>query len=173
MPVTVPPAVSSTATVKLKWVPTIAGIATPVISLATDINAAGALDLECYLKENFTPDVKSETVEDQRMCSKQMFSAPGTYTYTIAELVMVYDPQNAAAIGNKAYATLMSGASGFLVARWGLDVDTVYVVAQKVDIYPVTLGRRVKVAPELNSQLKFKIPPFVTGPVIEDLTISA
>lgn len=171
MPTTVPAAVPSDGFVKLKWVTTIANPAAP--SLATEINAASSLDLECYLKEMFTPKTEAAAVEDRRMCSKQVFQTPGTYTYTIDDLVAVYDVQNAASVANKAYAALTPGATGYLVARWGMDSDTAYAAGQKVDVFPVTLGPRVKLPPEANSQLKFTVKPFVTSTVQSDVAIAA
>jgi hypothetical protein len=171
MPTTVPAAIPSDGFVTLKWVPAIANVSAP--SLGTELNAASALALECYLKENFAPGADTTAVEDRRMCSKQVFNTAGTTTYTIEDIVATYDPQNAASLANKAYAALVPGTNGFLVARWGMDVDTALAAAQKVDIYPVTIANRIKMAPETNSQLKFKARIMVTGPVVTDVAIAA
>lgn len=172
----VPAAVPSDGTVALKWVPAIADTSAP--KLATEINAAGAVALECYLKENFSPGADAQTAEDRRMCSKQVFATPGTVTYTIEALVGTYDPQDPTGTteASKAYAALVPGAKGFLVARWGIDLegaDAAWTAGQFVDVYPVTIASRSKVAPEQNSQLQFRSVPVITGSVAEDVALVA
>ena len=168
---TIPAAVPSDGTVSVMWVTALADASAP--SLATEINAASSVALECYLKENFSPDASTDAVEDRRMCSKQVFQTPGTTTVTIADLIGVYDPQDLAGTDSKAYAALTSGAKGFLVVRWGVDVDTAWAAGDLVDVFPVTIANRIKLAPEANSQLKFKATPMVTGEVVEDVEVAA
>lgn len=166
---TVIPGVSSDATVSLKWVAAIANTSAP--KLATEINAVTSVSLECLLTENFAPDASAEVVANRRMCSKQVFERGGTITYTIADLIAAYDPQDLAAPLSKAYVALEPGAEGFLVARWGVDVDTAWATGDLVDVYPVEVAFRSKMAPELNSELKFKAKPLIVGTVVEDVAI--
>jgi len=166
---TIPSSVPTDGFVSVKWVATIADTSAP--KLATEINATTSVALECYLKENFSPDSSTEAVEDRRMCSKQVFQTPGTTTVSISELVGVYDPQDLEGLSSKAYAALAPGATGFLVVRWGVDVDTAWTAGDLVDVFPVTIANRIKVAPEQNSQLKFKATPMVTGNLVEDVAL--
>ena len=173
----VPASVPSDGTVAVWWVPTLADPSAPKV---TELNAAGAVKLECYLKENFTPNAEAELAEDRRMCSKQVFQTAGTVTYTIEELVGVYDPQDPTGTdvggSSKAYAALAPGATGFIVARWGIDLegtDAAPAVGQFVDAYPVTIATRRKMPQEANSQLKFGARPVITGSVTEDVALAA
>jgi hypothetical protein len=172
MPVTVPAGVPADGYVSVKFVPAIADPAAP--SLATDLGAAGVVDLSCLLtKDGFGPTGEAQAVTDDRLCSKQVFEDYGTVTYSIDNIVYIYDVQNAASESNKAYAALPAGTTGYLVARWGKDVDTAWAIADKVDIYPVKMGPQVKQKPEANSKLKVSQKPFVTGPVQPDVAIVA
>lgn len=172
MPVTVPAGVPADGYVSVKFVPAIANPAAP--SLATEINAAGTVDLTCLLtKDGFGPAGEAQAISDERLCAKQVFEDYGTVTYTIDNLIYVYDVQNAASESNKAYAALPEKTTGYLVARWGKDVDTAWAAADKVDVYPVKMGPQVKQKPEANSKLKVSQKPFVTGPVQHDVAIVA
>lgn len=170
---TIIPGVASDETVSVKWVPTISDPTAP--KLATELNAATAIQLECLLTENFSPDASAETGEVRRMCSKQVLQRGGTVTLTIEDLIYAYDPQGlAAAPINKAYAALVQGAKGFLAVRWGKHVDTAWAVGDKVDIWPVEISYGpVKIAPETNSELKAKSGVLVTGTVQADKAIVA
>jgi hypothetical protein len=167
----IPASIPSDGTVSLRWVPTIADPTAPKLS---ELTAATALALECYLKENFNPDGTSEDVEDRRMCSKQVFQRGGMITYTIDDLIAIMDPQNQESDSNKAYAALAPGATGFLVARWGIDLEgdeAEWAVGQIVDVFPVEIGHRVKLQPEANSQLKFKAKPRVISTAVFDVPV--
>jgi hypothetical protein len=172
MPVTVPAGVPADGFVSVKFVPAIADVAAP--SVATDINAAGSEDISCLLtKSGFAPGGEAQTITDDRLCSKQVFEDYGSVTYTIDNLIYVYDVQNPTSESNKAYAALPPGTAGYLVARWGKDVDTAWAAGDIVDIYPVKMGPQIKQAPEANSKLKVSQKPFVTGPVVHDVALAA
>jgi hypothetical protein len=91
----------------------------------------------------------------------------------MADLNYIYDVQNAASVSNKLYAALPEGATGYFVARYGLDVDTAAAAGQKVDVIPVKLGPKVKLPPTRNTKGQVKQKPFVTGPVQQDVSIAA
>jgi len=165
--------VASDETVSVKWVPTIADVNAP--KLATEINAATSVTLECLLTETFSPDASAEVGEVRRMCSKQVQQRGGTVTLTIEDLIYAYDPQGlvSAAI-NKAYAALVQGAKGYLVVRWGKHVDTAWAVGDNVDVWPVEISYGpVKLAPEANSELKAKSGVLVTGTLASDKALVA
>lgn len=166
---TIIPGVASDETVSVKWVAAIASATAP--KLATEINAVTSVQLECLLTENFSPDASADTTQVRRMCSKQTTERAGTVTRTIAELIGAYDPQDMAAPISKGYAALAPGATGFLVVRWGKHVDTAWAVGDKVDVYPVQIAFRSKMAPEQSSELKFKAKPLVIGTVTEDVAL--
>lgn len=175
----IPTAVPSDGTVALWWVPASVEWDPDAPSLAL-LAGAEVVALQCYLKENFTPNVTAEAVTDRRMCSKQVFEDVGTRTYTIEELIGIYDPQDptgASGTSSTAYAALAPDASGHLVARWGIDLESDTeaepAVGQFVDSYPVKIATRRKMPQEANSQLKFAAAPRVTGPVVEDVALVA
>lgn len=167
---TIIPGVASDETVSVKFVQTLADPAAPKL---TELNAASAVQLECLLTENFAPDASADTTQIRRMCSKQTQERAGTVTRTIADLVGAYDPQDLAAPISKAYAALAPGATGFLVVRWGIHVDTAWATGDLVDVFPVEIAFRAKMAPEQSSELKFKAKPLVTGTVVEDVPLAA
>lgn len=173
----IPTAIPSEGTVALWWVP--ASVAwdpdAPSTALLAD---PSVVPLQCYLKEMFTPNVTAETVTDSRMCSKQVFEDVGKRTYTIEELISIYDPQDptgATGDSSSAYAALAPDAAGHLVARWGIDLesdtDAAPAAGQFVDSYPAKIATRRKMPQEANSQLKFGARPVVTGPVVEDVAL--
>lgn len=174
----IPTAVPSEGTVALWWVPSSVAWDPDAPSTAL-LAGAEVVALQCYLKENFSPNVTAQDVEDRRMCSKQVFADVGTRTYTIEELIGIYDPQDptGSSDSGKAYAALSPDATGHLVARWGIDLesdtDAEPTVGQFVDSYPAKIATRRKMPQEQNSQLKFGARPVVTGPVVEDVALIA
>jgi hypothetical protein len=172
MPTSVPPGVAADGFVSVKFVTAIADTAAP--KLATEINAASTVDLSCLLiRGSFSPNAEPSAVTDERLCSREVFEDFGTVKYTLGELEYIIDPQNPASVSNKAYATFLSGVTGFIVHRWGKDVDTEWAVGDKVDVWPVKMGPAVKQAPEANSKLKAKSKPFITGPIKQDVLVVA
>ncbi len=168
---TIIPGVASDETVSVKWVATIADTSAP--KLATEINAATSVQLECLFTEMFSPTASADVGEISRMCSKTKQQRGGSVSKGIDDVVYAYDPQalSTAAI-NKAYATLVQGTKGFLVVRWGKHVDTAWAVGDKVDVWPVEVSYGpFKLAPETNSELKAKSGLLVIGTVAEDKAI--
>lgn len=163
--------VSSNETVSLKWVEAIAVTTAP--DLSTEINAAGSVTLECLLTETFSPDASVEKAQLRRMCSRQVRERNGLVTRTVADLVGVYDPQDLAAAVSKAYVALNPGDTGFLVVRWGVHVDEAWAVGDLVDVYPVEVGYRTKIAAADNDELQFKAGISVIGEVKEDVALVA
>lgn len=160
--------VSSNETVSLKWVETIANPATPMYG---ELVAASAVNLECLLTETFSPDASVEKTQLRRMCSREVRERNGLVTRTIADLVGVYDPQDLAADVSKAYVALEPGDTGFLVVRWGVHVDEPWDISDLVDVYPVEVGYRTKIAAADNDELQFKAGISITGQVHEDVPI--
>lgn len=171
MPTTVPPGFVADASLRVWIVMSLANPAAP--SLATEINAASTIDATCYLTNGFSPDASVATISDDRLCLKQLLEDKGVSTWSIEELNYIYDVQNAASVSNKLYAGLPENASVFIVARYGLDVDTAAAAGQKVDVFPVKMGPPVKLPPERNTKGRVKQKPFVNGVVQRDVAIAA
>lgn len=171
MPTTVPPGFLADANIRVWFVPTIADPAAPKI--ATELNAASAIDMTCYLTTQIAPNADVATVTDDRMCLRQVLEDMGTVTYSIDELQYVYDVQNPVSISNKLYAALPMGTSGFIVIRYGKDVDVAPATTDKVDVYPVRWGPQIKMPGERNSKAKVRQKPFVNGPKQTDVALVA
>ena len=166
-----PASTPSDGYVLYKWVTTIATKTAP--SLATELNAASSLDITCYLKEHWGAETQVEEVEDWRACLRQVLSTPGTQKLTLKPLIITHDVQNAASVANKAYAALTPLTSGFIVVRYGIDVDTALAASQMVDVFPVTIASKDKVPAERNSQLKATVSVMLRDTPAYDATIAA
>jgi hypothetical protein len=175
MPVTIPPGVKAEGNLKVSFVPTIAVVTAPT---ATEVNAAGALDISFFLTAgNFKPSGEQARGEDRRVGSKQTFETLGREKSTIDDLVYVADPQAAAlAANNKAMELFQPGVSGFFVVRYGLDAETVdFTAAQKVDVWPIIFGVQNKVPLDENDEFaKIRItqPVAVTGIVRKQVALT-
>jgi hypothetical protein len=158
----IPASMPSDGTLKVAFVPAFTG-------KLTELKAASAKELSCYLTA-FAPGTDEATVTDSRLCSKQDFEQPGKVTESL-EVTYVFNtivPDD-----DVARTTLKQGVIGFLVLRWGLDVDDEWAVGQEVDYYPIRAGVQRKMAPEANSVHKIGQKTFVRGEVERDLKLAA
>jgi len=169
MPTTVPPGFVADASLRVWVVTTIANTAAPIA--ATEVGAGTTIDATCYLTNGFAPDAAVATISDDRLCLAQILEDKGVTTWSISELEYVYDVQNAASVSNKLYAGLPENASVFIVARYGMSVDTAAAAGQKVDVFPVKMGPPVKLPPERNTKGRVKQKPFVNGVVQRDVAL--
>ena len=117
MPTIIITGVASDETVSARRVPTITDVNAP--KLATEINAATSVTLECLLTETFSPDASAEVGEVRRMCSKQVQQRGGTVTLTIEDLIYAYDPQARVRRHQQGVRRARAGPKGYLVVRWG------------------------------------------------------
>lgn len=173
MALTIPPGVDAQGSVLVKFVPELTAPADPTVA---EVTAATAIDLSCYLtKEGFKPGAETDKWKDERLCTKNVFEQDGATTYKIEALEYIYDPQEPESLSNKAYAALPRGTSGYLVVRWGKDIENnpELAVGDIVDVWPVTVGNRVKQPPEENSKLKVQQEVSVTGAPHEDRPLAA
>ena len=83
--------------------------------------------------------------------------------------------QNPESEANKAYRALVEGADGYLVSRWGVDLEEARNLRQTdvVDVHKVELGPRVKQPPEANSELKVEQEVGAVQLVAEDYKLTA
>lgn len=171
MPTTVPAGFLADAMIKVAFVPAIADTTGPLV--ATEVKAVGSVDATCYLTAQLSPGADQATITDDRMCLKQVLERPGAVTYTLDELNYVYDVQNPTSESNKLYAALPAGTTGFLVVRYGIDVDTDWAADQIADVIPVEAGAQIKMPGERNTVAKVRQKLFVTGPKQDDVTLVA
>ena len=169
MPTTVPPGFVADASLRVWVVTTIANTAAPIA--ATEVGAGTTIDATCYLTNGFAPDAAVATISDDRLCLAQILEDKGVTTWSISELEYVYDVQTPASVSNKLYAGLPENASVYIVARYGMNVDTAAAAGQKVDVFPVKMGPPVKLPPERNTKGRVKQKPFVNGVVQRDVAL--
>ena len=163
--------VSSNETVSLKWVETLADPLAP--SLATEINAASSVALECLVVGQFNIDFSVDRTQLRRMCSRQVRERSGPVTYSVQDLFVVYDPQDMAAGVSAAYAALTDGASGYLVERRGVHVDTAWAAGDLVRVIPVEVANANPAPPEDDNELQARIAFTVIGEVQKDIAVAA
>lgn len=148
------------------WVPSIADVLNPT---AVELNAVSVVDISCYITgAGFQNGVDEQTIADPRLCSRQTLERPGKFTHSLT-LMYVHNPKSAG--DNAAYLALTYLTSGFVVARYGVPFDDPWIATDTVDVYPVQLGKRVKVPSEENSVLKVSQKVYITGEVAEDAVV--
>ena len=140
-----PPGVQVRGSVKLIAVPTIADPNAP--KLATEVNAASALDISCMVgAAGWKPSLnQSKGNAPRRACSKAERQVLGFAMYELQDLLYSTNPQSATGgDGVKAQEKLVPGTTINIVERLGVDISTDLAVGQWVNIWPVTLGEQVE-----------------------------
>lgn len=161
------PSTPADGNVKVVWVPTIADATAPT---STELNAAGAVDISCYLTgDGFTPGLDESEITDDRLCDTETFQQPGRATHSLS---VTYIDNSNTADDNEAYETLTPAASGYIVVRRGKGYAAAFASTDKVDVWPVKCGQQSDLPPEANSVLKVTQRLFVTGPVRNRTTVS-
>lgn len=153
----------------------VATIADPTAPTASELTAAGVVDLSLYLTgDGFQPATDQGAVTDPRFASVQVFEQPGRETDTL-QLMYVYQGQSIAATDNKAHSTLAKNTTGYVVMRWGGDYSAAFAASDVVDVWPVKCGVQMKMAPEGQGTdvLKISQKMFVTDTVQRDVTVAA
>lgn len=142
-------------------------IADPAAPTTTELTAAGVVDISCYLtSDGYTPGLDEQAVQDERLCSKQVFEQPGRHSRTLDVIYIDNTNSPNAATDNKAKETLVPGSTHYLVVRTGLPFDDPYAASQEVEVTPIKAGQYRKQPPEANSVLKIAQKLFITGPVV-------
>jgi hypothetical protein len=120
--------------VKATLVLAIPDIAAPV---AATLNAG--VDLECLITaDGLSVSVDEAVVALPALCETFDAESPGRAKYAI-DLTMY---RHVATVDDVAWTTMIRGLTGFLVLRYGVDVDTAYTAADKVLVFPGTAGER-------------------------------
>ncbi len=113
------------------------------ISLATEVNAATTVAIECYLRD-FNPSGSEESVDaPDRYCSDQKYPSPGKSTWEAIELNYIWRPSEADTTdNNKAYKTLTKGLGIWLVNRPDYPKSLDFAADQYYNAYKVVLGKQ-------------------------------
>lgn len=132
------------------WVPSIANIAAPTVS---ELNAGLRVSPNMLTATGFAPEtagVPISGIEDDFDVS-----VPGRRSFS--NMMMQFKRQPAP---DAVYNTLAPDAIGNLVRRRSINVDTAIASAQKVEVYPVTVGEPSVVDFEPNQVERFNVPFF-------------
>lgn len=135
-----PPSAKAYGREKWAYVPTVANINAPTLA---ELNAAAGLDISCYLFDSSTRPTQNTNLvtKERRVCDTKQFQQVGNTDPTGGEITYALDPQAAAlSDGKKAWEKIGAGATGFLVRRLGIDVNTDFAAGQFVDVFPVEFG---------------------------------
>lgn len=176
MTVIFPEGVSAQGNVKIQFVPAFVAPAAPKLA---EVTAAGALDLSCFLYEGsgMGTTETSKGAAPRRLCSRQTFERFGNSTYSIADLMYVYDPQGLANVANNsALAKLAEGTVGFLSYRFGLDSrEDEWAIGDWVTSYPVEFGPQNETADTSDEFAEIQIVQsvIVTGPRLPRVALVA
>lgn len=165
------PSTPADGNVLVKILPAVADLDAPTLA---EVNAAGAVDISCYLtSDGYAPSVDEQVTTDERLCSKQVFEQPGRVTNSL-DLTYI-DNTNAPneATDNEAKETLIPGSTHVLLVRRGLPYEDAIAAGQKVTLFPIKPGVYQELPPEANSVLKIMQKMFVTGPVSRSVTVAA
>lgn len=167
-----PPGIDAAGNSKLSFVP---AIANPAVGPTVAELTAGT-DISCALY-TFMPSTTQNTVSRAKYCHRQASQSLGRAATTIEPIEYDYDPQKPDAAEYAYYAALVPGTVGYIVDRRGLDAKTVAFAAdQYVDIYPVQLGERSRVAVDSTAEgdkLRTRQAVAVIGEVLYDRKIQA
>lgn len=154
---TEPASVVSDGMVRVVWVASLALVDNPDVSELED-----GFDVTCYLTDQgWAPALSEDTVTDPRLCSRQTFTRPGRNQTTIP-LVYVYNPE--LPDQDEARSTFVDRATGYFVARWGVDFEQDWALGDLVDVYPVQLGVPNKQAATANTPLTIMQTGYVRSP---------
>ncbi|AYR00985.1 major tail protein [Arthrobacter phage Isolde] len=156
---------------KVVIVPAIADTSAPKL---TELNAAGAVDVSCYLTgDGYSPSLTEQTIADERKCSRQTFEQPGRSQRGLD--VTYIDNTNAPneATDNKAKDTLVPGVAQYVVTRRGKDFEAPFAVGDKVTVTPIKAGQYNPVPGAPNEVLKISQKLFITGTVQLDVAAVA
>lgn len=144
MTVTFPEATQVLGNLKVAVVSAVASPAAPKV--ATEVTAAGSLDISCYIRA-WNPEITTNSgTAPSRLCTTLDLPAEGKTSIAAIPLMYVYDPQgDDAAADNKAKAKLTQGSEFYIVVRKGLPFDTAWATGQQTEVWKVRCGRQNRV----------------------------
>jgi len=143
----------------------VADIQSPVL---TELTATAGFNLACSLfgeQEGITTTTEKVTLP-RILCETDVYEVNGPASHSMADLMVSFDPQAAAAAdGKKAWETLADNINGFLWRRQGVPAVNDLAVGQFVDIIPVQLGTKTptKTGTGADGVYAFTVPASITG----------
>lgn len=142
------------------WVPTIADITKPK---ADEINAG--TDLSNYVTlGGWSCSPSQDSISDQRENSAQDYENPGRKKISGPSIEVIDNTNTSHSAQNMAMETLIEGAEGYFVRRYGKPTDDTFAADDVVNVYAVRIGMNARVAIAANSVLRSKINFSVMAP---------
>lgn len=163
---TAPLAMATNGNILALIVTAISNMAAPTVA---EVTAGTVIDASCYFTE-LNLSLNENTVEDVRLCTKQVFEVPGDYTESV-EVTYTYNPPSAT--NDKARLALVEGSVKYLVVRYGIDPDTTIIAGDFVDVYKFRSGKQRKNTPARNSVHTMTQKLFLSAVTKNDVTIAA
>lgn len=156
------------AMTKVQFVPTIAsGTKAPTVA---ELGLGTSLELLLTKTglEGFDPS--NAEVDTTSLGSPDDTKVPGRVSYSGTALVLKKQTPT-----DPVYATLsVMNTTGFIVIRDAIVATTAFAAAQKVDVYPVQLGKTGKVGRgEDNSLLRYRVPCSIRDAAVFDVAVLA
>lgn len=138
--------------VKLAFVPTIADVSAPKV--ATELTAAGALDISCLVTAaNYAlGNGEDASIDEQALCSTNSSTLPGRTSYSASMQFFRYTT----AAEDKAWDLFATkNIPGYLVQRVGQPFEQPFAVGDELQVYQVVTGTPNLLSPEANTSIKF------------------
>lgn len=129
---------------KIKAAAAVADMLAP--KLATEINAAGSVDISCFVyPDGWNPSgTQAKGTKRPRLCTTTQRDSLNRVSWTAPTLQYVYDPQaDDSAPANQAKEMLVEGAEVYIIERRGLDADAVFAATQRVRIHHLRVGAQI------------------------------
>lgn len=143
-----------------------------------ELNATAGFNLSCSTfgeQEGISGTTEKVTLP-RLLCETDTFEFNGSTTFSMADLIVSFDPQAAtSADGKKAWTTLVNGATGFLWYRQGVVATTDLAAGQFVHIFPAQLGTKIpgKTSTGADGVYSFTQPASITGAPAFNVPIAA
>lgn len=136
--------------VKVTFAPTVADIAAP--KAATELGAAGALDLQCLITaDGLNISAAEAVVSLPQLCDTVDSEGPGRVKYGI-DLTFY---RHVATVDDKAWETIDRLLEGFLAIRYGTAHDAAWAAADKALMFDGTFGALKPLPTEAGGGVKF------------------
>lgn len=149
-----------------------ADVTDPTAPTATLLNGATAQDITYDLVAdsgwNHTPG--NESISINRLTLRQALEIEGRQNDTL-EITYAWDA-SITAPDTQVDDFLVEGERYYAFARWGVDHETDFAAGDKVDVFPVTCGRKRKVAPSTGAEQQKTVALKPFGTVLDDVAVT-
>jgi len=135
---------------RVSWVPTIANIAAPT---TTELNA-GIL-LQSLLTADGLVGFEPDTADVDNTSLASTFDTLTIGRDSFKGTMLRLKKQ---LTGDTTFTTLTRGTAGYVVIRRDIAETTAWTSAQAVEVYPVILGQRRRLAPQSNTVTRYEVP---------------